>query len=259
MSSASELINLLRKLDHVERILVCEDILTPRPEEYDLSKMLPDDYVMVKRYSGPKINLPEPREINVPISYVIKTRRSCRSMSGDALTLNELSDILYYGYGITGRIDAYGVKDFPLHAAPTAGALQSIEVYVLALNVEGIPPGAYHYNYLDHTLEQIYRGFIKYRVLDACYGQEFIQFASAVIVLTGNIRRGVWKYKSAYYKFMLIDAGCVVENMHLVAHALGLCSCIVAGFDKEKVRSLLYIDDRLEMPLIMIAVGRKQK
>ena len=48
------------------------------------------------------IELPQPQTINTSIGAVIRSRRSLRDFSGDDLSLQEVSNILYYGDGVSG-------------------------------------------------------------------------------------------------------------------------------------------------------------
>jgi nitroreductase len=47
----------------------------------------------------------------------------------------------------------------------------------------------------------------------------------------------------------------MAQNILLVATALGLDARPIAGFDDEKVLSLLDIDPNLEQPVYMISLG----
>jgi len=75
-----------------------------------------------KTYPGAKmIKLPQPNYQGITLEEAIKKRRSVRSYSKKALTLPQVSQLLFAAQGITGSI--YGHE---LRAAPSAGALYPI-------------------------------------------------------------------------------------------------------------------------------------
>jgi len=69
-----------------------------------------------------------------------------------------------------------------------------------------------------------------------------------------DLSRGPWRHGRAYYKYCLVDAGVVAENVHLAATAQGLSSTIIAGFDIKAVAKSLGLA-RHEGPMLAVAVG----
>ena len=54
-----------------------------------------------------------------------------------------------------------------------------------------------------------------------------------------------------------METGVVAQNLHLVATALELGSCMVFGFDDECTDSLLGLDGLQEFTTLLVAVGDK--
>jgi len=54
-----------------------------------------------------------------------------------------------------------------------------------------------------------------------------------------------------------LETGAVGQNLHLVATALELGSCMVFGFDDEYTDSLLGLDGLQEFTTLLVAVGDK--
>lgn len=63
-------------------------------------------------------------------------RRSVREYTGAALTLEEVSQLVWAAQGITAR-------EFGGRTAPSAGATFPLELYLTVKNVDGIAPGVY--------------------------------------------------------------------------------------------------------------------
>jgi len=92
------------------------------------------------------IKLPEPKlEGKTTVEEAIKNRRSRRSYLKNPLTQQEVSQILWSAQGITGNMPYY-------RAAPSAGATDPLELYLIAGQVEGMNEGIYPYNPVKNTL-----------------------------------------------------------------------------------------------------------
>lgn len=224
-----------------------------------VSMCLPEEVSVIKKYKGHMtISLPQSSLPETPIGPIFMNRSSHREYKDEPLTIEEVSAVLRYGYGIRGYMPAYSLASFPFRTAPSAGGLQGIEVYCLINNVDGVSPGLYHYNPQEDCLDMVFTGICVGKLEEICRAQHFIPNAGIVIVLTIVLTRGTWKYCAPYYRFALVDCGCVAENLHLAASALGIGSCMVAGFEARTLKRLLQIEDDLEIPALMISFGKKK-
>jgi len=100
-----------------------------------------------KTYSQAKqIALPDPSGYGGPtLEETVQARRSRREYAGQSLSLEGLSRLLYAAQGITD-------PQTQLRAAPSAGALYPIEVYLAVQDVTGLDSGIYHYAVQTHAL-----------------------------------------------------------------------------------------------------------
>jgi hypothetical protein len=95
-----------------------------------------------------EISLPNPTlKGQKSFEELLSTRRSRRSFKEGAITLKELSQILWASQGITSQDGK--------RTAPSAGALYPLEIYVVAGKVEGLEPGIYHYDASNHKLIKV--------------------------------------------------------------------------------------------------------
>lgn len=95
----------------------------------------------------------------------------------------------------------------------------------------------------------------KHELSIAALRQKHVEDAPVVIVVLANLERGALKFKDRGKELYTIqDIGAAIQNMLLVAHALGLGACWVRAFEEEKVKALLKIPDKLR-PLGIITVG----
>jgi hypothetical protein len=91
--------------------------------------------------------LPQPRtNSEISVEHCLLKRRSVHSFRNAALSLADISQPLWAAQGIAA--------EGHLRTAPPAGALYPLEVYLVAGNVDGLEPGAYHYRPERHELSQ---------------------------------------------------------------------------------------------------------
>ncbi len=258
-----DLVNFVRARleDPTERILFIEELLKYGEEEeygYFLSgkTTIPSSVIFEKRYDSEEtFSLPSFEPCAITLHDLIYARKSVREYGTDPVPLTALSALLTYSYGVRKIAPSYNHPTFTFRTAPSAGGLQSTEVYVIAQRVGGLKPGVYHYNARRNCLEKLFEGLLRGKMRSLC-SQEMVAEAGVVVVLTMMLPRGTWKYLARYYKFALVDIGCVAENFHLVATALGFGSCIVAAFQQEGVAKMLQLD-RNELPTLLLSIGSK--
>ncbi len=224
---------------------------------FNTSFEIPGEVDIIKEYkNAEKIELPRCDYNKFSIGDVLFKRRSIREYENTPLSIHELTCILNYSYGIRETAPAYNLPNFPFRTAPSGGGLQGIELYCLVNNIDGIDEGLYYFNPVENALNVIFKGFCRGMLLELCRGQEFVAEAPVIFFLTGVLKKGLWKYSNTYYRILLIDSGCVAENIHLVATSLNLGSCIIAGFDAEKVAKFLQLEDPFEIPILIVSVGK---
>jgi len=206
-----------------------------------------------KQYPGAElVALPQPTtEAAMATVQAIRTRRSQRAFKDRPLTLQELSNLLYYGGGIT----APQGSGRGLRAAPSAGALYPIEIYAVVRQVEGLRQGIYHYRFADHALELVKEGDLLAALAQACLSQMWLSRGAAALVLTAVFQRTVAKYGDRGHRYVLLDCGHLSENVYLAATSMGLGACAVGAFDDDQVNALLGLDGEQESALLVLPVG----
>ena len=220
---------------------VLGDLFSPKPEK-------PPPY---KNYSGmKKIKLPKPNYRGMILEEAIEKRRSVRNYSHKAITLVQLSQLLFAAQGITGSL--YGYK---LRAAPSAGALYPFELYLVVNNVEGLSPGIYHYAVSDHALELLKPGDFSGQITDAALKQDMVGKANVTFLLSAIFDRTRHKYGERGFRYVYIEAGHISQNISLQAVSLGLGSVTIGAFLDDKVNQLVGVDGRKESVLYLHAVG----
>jgi SagB-type dehydrogenase family enzyme len=211
-----------------------------RPDPY---KVYPD---------AERVSLPSPTVAgNMGTLAAIEQRRSRRDYGGTPMTRGELSTLLYSADGINRERGS-----LRLRASPSAGALYPIETYVLVHDVEDVAPGLYHYALRDHALERLRAEDLRQESVRLGLMQGFLGDANVVIVLTAIFQRLRWRYRRRSYRYALLEAGHIGQNVYLASTAMGFGACAVGAFLDEGLNNLLDIDGREEAALYMLPVGR---
>jgi len=198
------------------------------------------------------IQLPDPSlDGGVSIEETLGKRRSVREFSTASLTLAQLGQLAWAAQGKTA---ADGRR-----TAPSAGARHPIEVLVVASRVEGLAAGVYRYVSASHKLARVAEGSrsLSGDLARAALGQSMLAEAPAVIVITGVEERTAGRYGARANRYVMIEAGCVAENVSLQAVGLGLGTVLVGAFDDRRVSTLLNLD-RGEQPILLMPVGRER-
>jgi nitroreductase len=89
--------------------------------------------------------------------------------------------------------------------------------------------------------------------IHAAYHREWFQTAGCVIVICGDHRQS-WKRKQNGKDHCDIDVAIAVDHMTLQATELGLATCWICNFDKEKAIEILQLPDHLE-PIVFLPLG----
>jgi SagB-type dehydrogenase family enzyme len=198
-----------------------------------------------------KIKLPT-FEVNKPFSLdqVIKQRKSIRDFQDKAMSLGQLSYLLWASTGIQRKEHGHEFR-----TVPSAGALYPIETYIVVNNVRKLAAGIYHYSIRAHELELIKEGDFKRPIAWAALGQGWCASAGVVFVWTAIFERSKWKYGQRAYRYMYLDTGHIAENLALAAVSLNLGTCEIGALFDDQVNTIVGIDGIDESVLCMAVAG----
>lgn len=187
----------------------------------------------------------------------LRNRHSVRDFTLRQLPLERLSQLLFLSHGVRGlrTVDDELTFDRP---SPSAGGLYPVELYVATQIVKGLPDGIYHYYARFHQLEQMRTGRFHAQLADLTIGQEMIRSANVVVIMTAFVRRTTWKYGLRGYRYALLDAGHVGQNVYLAAGSLKLGAVTIGGFFDSEVSKLLGLQAD-EAPIYLACVGWPRK
>jgi SagB-type dehydrogenase family enzyme len=190
-------------------------------------------------------DLPAPKLTGrMSLEEAIAKRRSVREFAKRPLTREQIGQLCWAAQGIT---DAR----LKFRAAPSAGALYPIELYVVT--AEGVD----RYRPAGHELERHVRGDLRGAVQAAALGQEAIGDAAACVAITAVVKRTARKYGKRALRYCFIEAGHVAQNILLQATALELGAVPIGAFEDQKVAQVLKLPDDHRV-LYLVPVGHRE-
>lgn len=195
------------------------------------------------------VSLPAPsRQGGLTVAEAIQKRRTIRRFATRPLSQEQVGQVLWAAYGIT---DPRGLR-----AAPSAGALYPLDVYLVVgeRQVPGLAAGVYQYLPEKHALRKIRDGEQRRAAARASLHQMWVAEAPVLVLITGEYRRCQVKYGHRGVRYTLMEAGHVGQNIFLQAEALGLGAGIVGAFDDAALAQTLGLPQGHE-PLLLMPVG----
>ncbi|MFP4175845.1 MAG: SagB/ThcOx family dehydrogenase [Candidatus Brocadiia bacterium] len=189
------------------------------------------------------------QEGEMSVEQTIARRRSRRSFSTKALTLEEVSQIAWAAQGITGPEERK-------RAAPSAGATYPLE-FIIAVGkggVDGLEAGIYRYLPGDHALERTHEEDIRPQIVRAALGQRFLGRAPVVCLIAADYSRTARRYGDRARRYVHMEVGHAGQNIYLQAESLGLGTVAVGAFDDTGIEEVFNLPDDLDA-LYLMPVG----
>ena len=205
----------------------------------------------------PRPNLQLVIQGDFTLTEAIETRKSIRDYDDThPITLEQLSELLYRTarikdiYKLEDKFADKGDKDdkqeFDLDKLreleasnrpyPCGGSMYELEIYPVVRHCEGLRAGLYHYDPLNHQLEQIAdnNSDVAALIKDSYHysGEEGIP--QVLLTITARFGRLFWKYRSLAYSLVLKHVGVLYQNLYLVATNMGLASCGLGVGDSDR-------------------------
>lgn len=208
-----------------------------------------------KYHEAEKIKLPEPVFKGKAVETTLKEALPNGNFTGEAVSLDELSHILFSAYGKIKEQEKYDTRTVtvPLPQTHSFVFMHPVEIYVLASRVSGLKKGLYHYSFLDHSLESINSQV--QTMPNCCFKQPVLDNYAASIILTAIPARLTWRFDTRSWRYIYMVAGAVSQNIYLQCASLGLGSTATASFHDDLYNDLLGLDTNKEVTLLLHLVG----
>ena len=204
------------------------------------------------------INYPYSKRVDLPktffsyknIQKIIINRKTRRDFSlSKKISLKEISKILSLSYGKKKT----GDKLFS--TIPSAGAIYPLHIYLISLKTD-LENGLYHYYFENNFLDTIRLESTKEKELDKLIITRGIKGKIPLyIAITADLRNLCSKYGDRGYRFALLEAGHLGQNILLTAECLKLRAVPFGGFYDRHLAKFLSVDYTYNKPLYVIGIG----
>lgn len=210
-----------------------------------------------------RVPLPPPAPMEASLQDCLRRRRSLRRFTGEAVPLPDLAAVLWAAAGITARAqvstpDGGDGVEMLWRTAPSPGGLYGVDLYIAAVHVDGLEPGLYRFDPRGGAVWLTDGEETMTRALDACcFSEEMISVrqAGAALFLAGRPPKLYRKYGGRGLRYLFLEAGEMVQNVHLAVTALGLGDVETAGFYDQEVNEALGLDGLTETLVHTVILG----
>ena len=203
------------------------------------------------------IALPNPKKLNFnsfDLSNFIENRRTVRNYADSPLSLDELSFLLWATQGLTKNLS----DERSLRTVPSAGARHAFETLLLINNVQNLKNGLYRYVVSKHKLMPLNFDKEKIENLISAFRNINLVINAAVTFLWICVpERMCWAFGARGYRYILLDAGHVCQNLYLAAEAVDCGCCAIGAFDDEEMNIVLKFDDKDYFLPYAATIGKK--
>lgn len=223
-----------------------QDLGAPQPP---LELPVPPDVALIP--------LPAPDGLNIPpadLREIIEKRRSLRRYTDQALSLAELSYLLW----LTQGVKTITKRPVTMRTVPSAGARHAFETFLLINNVEGLQPGLYRFAASQHALLKLDAPEdIRDEITHACWDQSQVANSAATFIWVAVVERMCWRYVERGYRYLHLDAGHVCQNLYLAAEAINCGVCAIAAYDDNLLNEALDLDGENLFAIYLGTVGKR--
>jgi SagB-type dehydrogenase family enzyme len=186
----------------------------------------------------------------------LHARRTHREFARGKVSQENISRLLQSTWGVQGYFHADVLGRLPYKTSPSGGARHPGEVYLMALRVEGLDRGIYHYQSKDNLLAKLPVKATARMASAYCADQSYFAKAAALFIMTAVFARTMWKYSRARaYRVVLLETGHLCQTFCLTATRLGLAPFSTAAFKDSLIEKDLGLDGFSESVLYIAGVG----
>ena len=228
----------------------------PAGEKLKLLPLAPAPPQFKKIRGGHAVRLPSFEPAADAFFETLRARRTHRKFARGKVSLQNVAKLLQITWGVQGYVETNAFGKLPYKTSPSGGARHPGEVYLMALKVDGLETGMYHYHSRDHRLARL-PARVNPRLASAyCADQRYFAGAAALFIMTAVFARTMWKYGGARaYRVVLLETGHFCQTFCLTATRLGLAPFSTAALKDSLIEKDLGLDGIAESVLYVAGVG----
>lgn len=202
------------------------------------------------------VRLPRQEMAKDSFFETLHARRTHREFAKGKLSLDNVSMLLQTTWGVQGYLQTNVFGPLPHKTSPSGGARHPVEVYLMALRVDGLETGMYHYQSKDNRLTRLPAKVSPRKASAYCADQHYFSGAAALFIMTAVFARTMWKYgRARAYRVVLLETGHLCQTFCLTATRLGLAPFSTAALRDSLIEKDLGLDGITESVLYVAGVG----
>lgn len=178
----------------------------------------------------------------LPLMEALRQRHSAREFRPDALTPQQLSDLLWAACGLNR--DALGGR-----TAPSAMNAQEVDLYV------ALPQGLYRYEPKAHALQLVVAQDVR-RVTGY---QDFVDTAPLDLIFVAEHSRMKIVPAAMRESYASVAAGAMAQNIYLYCASVGLATVVRAWFDRQALTQAMGLTPDQQLLLTQTVGWPKQE
>jgi SagB-type dehydrogenase family enzyme len=165
------------------------------------------------------------------LDAALVARRSVHTLGTQVPGPSTLGRILQYAHGTSDALFR--------GPTPSAGGLQGLELYLVHWQQAWFPGGVYHYDRRKHLLVQITAGADGADWIGRVPSLRLVSGGALLWLVVGDAGRVARKYGERADRFLLLEAGHLMQNLCLLSISLGLATLPLGGvLEREVARAL---------------------
>jgi len=187
----------------------------------------------------------------------LNNRRSRRSFKEEALSLSELSFLLWATQGVKRKSPD---NRFSTRTVPSGGSRHPFETYLAVHDVTGLKPGIYRYQPFDNQLVFLFPvDDLRNKTGKAALDQKFVGNCAVTFIWSAIPYRMEWRYTLDSRKIILQDSGHLCQNLYIACEAIACGTCAIGAYDQKLFDELLKLDGTDEFVVYVAPVGKVDK
>ncbi|GAA4899669.1 SagB/ThcOx family dehydrogenase [Streptomonospora salina] len=205
-----------------------------------------------RRYEDrPIVPLPEAEPVTASLASALAERRSADAFSDGEVPLPVLASLLVRSYGVSGALGGHALRP-----TPSGGALYPLDVYVVPRRVGSLRCGG-RYHFDPFRTELTDAGDVDTEAVHDALNASNIEGSAALTVLvSASFWRSRFKYGQRSLRFVLLEAGHLVQNLLLLAAGHGLAARPIGGFyDAPLTEAMVDHNGVDDAPVYAVLIG----
>ena len=178
------------------------------------------------------------RRVRPSLDSALTQRRSTRELATVMLPISVLARLLWFGHGAHLPTDVHAGG--PRGPVPSAGGLQALELYLAIFESGWLPAGFFHYDRVQHGLALVAPAVTRLECeRDLVPALATVAGGAFLWILVGDGARVQHKYGERAARFLVLEAGHLMQNLCLLSSSLGLATVPLGGFYERALASHL--------------------